>query len=83
MAELSFEKKDGTKFRGEISSNILDQHNGQSSSVSIVRNITERKNAEMALEESKTRRSRTDSVFSEINETGKGLSEFRFIKKRW
>jgi PAS domain S-box-containing protein len=47
--ELTFVRKDGTLFPGEISSAIFTDHNGDSKTSMIIRDITERKQAENAL----------------------------------
>ncbi len=52
-AELTFIKKDGSKFKGEIFSNIIDCTD-KLTNLSIVNDITERKKAEEALKRSET-----------------------------
>lgn len=47
--ELTFLRKDGTRFPGEISSSIFTDRNGQKRSSMIIRDITERKKAEEQL----------------------------------
>ena len=54
--ELIFIKKDGTKFPGEISANMVRDNNGnKTSSFSVVKDITERKRAQKALIDSDAR----------------------------
>ena len=53
--ELTFIKKDGTKFPGEISTNIFMDKNGVMDTFMIIRNISARKNAEKSLKESEER----------------------------
>ena len=47
-SELTFEKKDGSKFPGEISTSFVDE-NRNAQSISVVRDITERKKSEFQL----------------------------------
>ena len=54
-AELLFVKKDGSQFPGEISCNIVDGTSDRLFSVSIVRDITERKKVENGLQKSEER----------------------------
>ena len=48
LSELTFEKKDGSKFSGEISTSFVDE-NRNAQSISVVRDITERKKSETQL----------------------------------
>ena len=48
LSELTFEKKDGSKFSGEISTSFVDE-NRNAQSISVVRDITERKKSESQL----------------------------------
>lgn len=50
--ELTFLRKDGTRFPGEISSNLFTDFTGTVRSSMIIRDISERKLAEVALQES-------------------------------
>jgi len=53
--ELTFLRKDGTRFFGEVSSNLFTDRNGQTRSSMIIRDITDRKRAEEALQKSEER----------------------------
>ena len=53
--ELTFIKKDGSKFPGEISTNVFKDKNGIAYTFMIIRDITRRKNAEESLKESEER----------------------------
>ena len=53
--ELTFIKKDGSKFPGEISTNVFKDKNGVVDTFMIIRDITRRKNAEESLKESEER----------------------------
>jgi PAS domain S-box-containing protein len=53
--ELTFLRKDGTRFAGEISSSIFTDRTGQTRSSMIIRDIAERKKAEEAIRESEVR----------------------------
>jgi PAS domain S-box-containing protein len=48
--ELTFLRKDGTRFPGEISSNIFTDRTGQKRTSMIIRDITERRKQEQALQ---------------------------------
>jgi PAS domain S-box-containing protein len=50
--ELTFLRKDGTRFPGEISSSIFTDRNGQKRSSMIIRDVTERKRAEEEMKRS-------------------------------
>ncbi|MCX6164010.1 MAG: PAS domain S-box protein, partial [Ignavibacteriae bacterium] len=52
--ELTFIRKDGSKFEGEITSSIFKDINGNDLTSMIIRNITERKKAEAQIRESET-----------------------------
>ncbi|HET7376458.1 MAG TPA: PAS domain S-box protein [Anaerolineae bacterium] len=49
MGELMFVRKDGTKFLGELSSEVFKDRNGQPRTSMLIRDITDRKQAEEAL----------------------------------
>jgi len=51
--ELTFIRKDGSKFEGEVSSTILKDSDGSDRTSMIIRDITERKQAEEALQSSR------------------------------
>ena len=53
--ELTFIKSDGTKFPGEISTNVFMDKNGTMDTFMIIRDISRRKNAEASLKESEER----------------------------
>jgi len=53
--ELTFIKKDGSKFPGEISTNVFKDKNGVMDTFMIIRDISRRKNAEESLKESEER----------------------------
>jgi len=53
--ELAFIKKDGSKFPGEISTNVFKDKNGLMDTFMIIRDISRRKNAEESLKESEER----------------------------
>ena len=53
--ELTFIRKDGTSFPGEISTAIFRDYDGNSKTSMIIRDITERKRVEQALRESEER----------------------------
>jgi PAS domain S-box-containing protein len=53
--ELTFIRKDGTRFFGEISSSIFTDRTGQKRTSMIIRDVTERKKAEEAIRESEVR----------------------------
>ncbi len=53
--ELTFIKKDGSKFPGEISTNVFIDKNGIMDTFMIIRDISRRKNAEKSLKESEER----------------------------
>jgi PAS domain S-box-containing protein len=55
IGELNFIRKDGTKFPGEISSNLYKNKDGHERASLIIRDITERKQAEEKLGQSETR----------------------------
>jgi PAS domain S-box-containing protein len=50
--QLTYRRKDGTTFPGDISSSLFVESNGEPSIVVTIRDITERKKAEQALQES-------------------------------
>ena len=54
-AELIYKRKDGTKFVGELASGYFVPVEGKKYSVSIIRDITERKQNEKALQDSEAR----------------------------
>ncbi len=53
--ELTFIKKDGTKFPGDISTSIFNDEKGNINTFMIIRDISRRKNAEKSLNESEER----------------------------
>ena len=53
--ELTFIKKDGSKFPGEITTNLFKDINGVMDTFMIIRDISRRKNAEESLKESEER----------------------------
>ena len=55
IGELTFIKKDGSKFPGEISTNIFRDKNDIKNTFMIIRDISRRKNAEESLKESEER----------------------------
>jgi PAS domain S-box-containing protein len=55
FGELTFIKKDGSKFPGELSTNVFKDKNGVVNTFMIIRDITRRKNAEDSLKESEER----------------------------
>ncbi|HLO29788.1 MAG TPA: PAS domain S-box protein [Anaerolineales bacterium] len=52
VAELIYKRKDGTRFPGEISSTIYQDKDGECHAVAIIRDITERKQAEERVQRS-------------------------------
>ena len=75
-AELTFVRKDGTKFPGEITSSIFKDPDGNSRSSMIIRDITERKISEKKLlEVNESLRTNT----KELIRANKGLEQFSFI----
>ncbi|MGB9927007.1 MAG: PAS domain S-box protein [Methanosarcina sp.] len=53
--ELNFKRKDGTIFPGEVSSALFTDKKGQIRTAMVIRDVTERKNAEKALQLSEER----------------------------
>ncbi len=54
-AQLTFKRKDGSTFQGEVTSNLFKDADGSTKSSMIIRDITERKKAEEALFQSEQR----------------------------
>ncbi len=54
-AQLTFKKKDGSTFLGEVTSNLFKDADGTTKTSMIIRDITERKKAELALFQSEQR----------------------------
>lgn len=75
-AELSFIRKDGTEFPGEITSSLFKDSDGNSRSSMIIRDITDRKNAEnKLLELNKNLKTYTQELIG----ANKGLEQFSYI----
>jgi PAS domain S-box-containing protein len=88
--ELTYRRKDGSTFEGEVTSNIFRDADGSVKTSMIVRDITERKNAEEALRRSEERFSKAfnvnpaaisisrinDGLLVNVNETYLSLSGF-------
>lgn len=82
-AELTFRRKNGSTFIGEISSNLFTDADGSIKTSMIIRDITERKKAETKLKETldnleKLVRERTvelEKAYNSLKESEKGLAE--------
>lgn len=62
-AQLTFKRKDGTTFEGEITSSLFTDKDGTTKTSMIIRDITERKKAEASIKESEQR---YHSLFSNL-----------------
>ncbi|MBF0495960.1 MAG: PAS domain S-box protein [Deltaproteobacteria bacterium] len=58
-AELTMLRQDGSKFTGEITSNVFHDRDGKDKSIIIIRDITQRKMMETALKESEEKFAKT------------------------
>lgn len=74
--ELTFLRKDGTKFPGEITSSTFEDADGNSRNSMIIRDITERKNAENKLLELNNN---LEEYTKELIKANKGLEQYSYI----
>jgi len=74
--ELTFVRKDGTQFPGEITSSIFKDADGNLRSSMIIRDITDRKNAENRLLELNKS---LNKYAEELIRANKGLEQFSYI----
>lgn len=54
-AELTYRRKDGTRFTGELATSLFSNHAGQEQAVAVIRDVSERKRGEEALRQSESR----------------------------
>lgn len=76
-SELTFRRKDGSTFQGEITSTLFKDPNGSTSATITIRDITDRKKAEETLRESEAK---YRGLFESIKE---GVSLRRLIYNNW
>ena len=82
-AQLTYSRKDGTTFPGEISSTFFMDSNGEPRIVIILRDITERKKAEETLKKAyenleklvEERTRQLEKAYNSLKESEKGLAE--------
>ncbi|MDD4249716.1 MAG: PAS domain S-box protein, partial [Methanosarcina sp.] len=86
-AQLTYSRKDGTTFPGEISSAFFTDSNGEPRAVIIIRDITERKKTEESLQKAydnldekvKERTAELEEAYKSLEKSEKGLAEAQKI----
>jgi len=83
MGELTFVRKDGTRFTGELTSTIFLDNEGKPKTSMIIRDVSERKKAEETLKESEERYRHFIQSSHEIMQSVGKDGSILFVNKAW